>query len=324
VLGLFNTQEVFETINSHLNQSRQDNALVIHSLVNFNEKFILKFLIELKVSNKYLWLHDYSTLCSSITLLRNGIKWCGLPNKNSIACFTCKSYESRNIKDELLKIILDANFNLITPSSSSEAVLKQHPLLKNIKINIFNHMNLKPQSKKQIKLVDKNIKLNIAFCGYNLFHKGWEIFETIVERSIKSEKFNFFHIGNKTDSYTSRNIEFVEATNSIKNPNEMIEKIKYHKIDIVVIPAVWVETFCIIAYEALLAGALVITLDSSGNPATLSSNYSEVYSFKSNEDMINAFTNNKIYDWVTNKRINGVRKYDVTYMDISMYLGNIK
>ncbi len=49
----------------------------------------------------------------------------------------------------------------------------------------------------------------------------------------------------------------------------MIERIAELDIDVAIIWSLWPETFCIAAYEAVAAGAMVVTPSSSGNVARM-------------------------------------------------------
>lgn len=94
----------------------------------------------------------------------------------------------------------------------------------------------------------------------------------------------------------------------------MVQALRKFDIDIVVIPAPWAETFCYVAYEALLAGALIFTLDTSGNVARLADNHREVRVFPSGRTMVDAFVDGTAYDWAKEMFGDGVVNYSGEFL----------
>ncbi len=62
---------------------------LIHTLLG-HKISLLKEYMTLQPAKTMLWLHDYETMCSGYTLLRNELEYCGAPPPNSLACrFVC-------------------------------------------------------------------------------------------------------------------------------------------------------------------------------------------------------------------------------------------
>ena len=307
LLGIFRVEEVFELLSDHLVRTSSESVLTIHSLINFDENFILDLLLPIAFTRRYFWAHDYSVLCAGFNLLRNGISWCGLPPKDSVACYTCSEYTSREKKQVNLSRLIDMGFSFVTPSDAARNVLRASPLFAGVPISVVTHLSLLPQEHIRYKLIESGAKLRVAYCGHPVFHKGWHIFKEIVELSGTTRQYEFYHFGvHKTDLHP---IDFVTVRNNNNSREAMVSALRENDIDIVVIPALWAETFCYVAYEALLAGALVVTLDCSGNVARLSEKQREVKVYPSGKAMVTAFVDNSAYSWAKDLFGNGVETY---------------
>ena len=64
-----------------------------------------------------------------------------------------------------------------------------------------------------------------------------------------------------------------------------IELLMSMDIDILVLPSMWEETFCLTAYEALAAGVEVLCFDKSGNLSALSENLESIKKFNDLDGM---------------------------------------
>jgi hypothetical protein len=312
LLGVLRTEEVLEMLRNHLLESPEANVLTIHSLINFDINYILDLLSPLTFANRYFWAHDYSLLCAEFNLLRNGIAWCGLPPKDSVACYTCTGCSSRDEKELILQQLLDAGYIIVTPSDAARDVLRKSPLLASAEIQVVNHMRLQHGQQTRQKIIDPEAKIRVAFCGHPVFHKGWGVFEQIVEFSVATGRYEYFHFGvHKTSLHATR---FVTVRNSTDSRVDMIDALRENDIDIVVIPAPWAETYCYVAYEALLAGALVLTLDTSGNVSRLAGQHREVRVFPTEHAMIDAFVNGTAYEWARDLFAEGVSTYSSEFL----------
>jgi len=318
LLGIFRVEDVCEVLSDHVVNSSAKSVLAIHSLINFDENFIIDFLQAISFSRRYYWIHDYSIVCSGFNLLRNSISWCGLPPKESAACYTCIEYDSREKKQLIIKRLQDMGVVFITPSEAARDVLRASPLFVDVDIPVVTHLSIHPQEKIRYKLFEPSSKVRVAYCGHPAFHKGWHIFKEIVELSGVIRKYEFFHFGlHKTGLQP---VEFITVRNSNNSRFAMVSALRDYDVDIVVIPALWAETFCYVAYEALLAGALVMTLDISGNVARLSQSQREVAIYSSGQAMVTAFVDASAYNWAKDRFANGVKTYYSEFTGTTAFL----
>jgi hypothetical protein len=107
--------------------------------------------------------------------------------------------------------------------------------------------------------------LRIAYAGMPAAHKGWEIFRGLVARHADDPRYQFVHLGGRTPPGLP--LEFHKVTVTEAAPRAMQQAIETHEIDAVLIWPLCRETFSFIAYEAVAAGAAVMTGPDSGNVA---------------------------------------------------------
>ena len=290
-LGVFRLSGVEDLIRMLIAKQTTDRILIIHSLVNFDEEFIAQRLLSIEWSRKYYWVHDYSVLCSEANLLRNGVTFCGCPPAESVACFTCSGYASRARKERLLSFYREQGLVFLAPSTLARHVFLQGGKAE-YNVRVVNHRSLISTEAVHKKLRGPSDQLRVAFCGYPVFHKGWGVFELLVERSMQTGQYRFFHLGARQRLLNG--VEFVEVASATGAEDRMAEALRLHEIDVVVIASQWPETFCLVAYEAILAGAMVATTDVSGNVATLADSYSQVLKFPSNKALIEGFASGEV------------------------------
>jgi len=113
--------------------------------------------------------------------------------------------------------------------------------------------------------------LRIAYAGMPSAHKGWEIFRGLAACHAGDPRYHFLHLGGRpapTDTVPAPPpMEFHKVTVTEAKPRAMQEAIEHHEADVVVIWPLCRETFSFIAYEAVAAGAALITGPDSGNVA---------------------------------------------------------
>jgi hypothetical protein len=128
---------------------------------------------------------------------------------------------------------------------------------------------------------------------------------------VVSGDYRFYHLG-VHDTHLNA-VEFVHVRNTAESRDAMIKAIRDLEIDIVVVAAQWAETFCYVAYEAILGGALVFTTDVSGNVAALSALTPHVISFPGNHELIEAFTSGRAKEIALAKQEEGLPAYSAEY-----------
>lgn len=310
-IGVFSLADLAEYLGRKIQQSSFYLTLIIHSLINADEFYYLDTLLKISWKRKYYWVHDYSLMCSEFNLLRNGIHPCGFPPENSASCFTCTGFQSRPQKKEILRRLVRNHFVFIAPSEAARSVAASAPFLDKTRIQVVRHITLVKRRKLSRKVIPKKARLRIAFCGHPSFHKGWGIFQKIVERSIHLDRYEFYHFG--VNNSAINGITFVPVQNDSESRDKMVEAIEEHSIHVVVIPAIWKETFCYVAYEAILGGSLVFTTSCSGNVAAISKEIPQVKVFESEFELVNSFSSGRAATEISSYFAKGVPVFKAKY-----------
>jgi len=223
----------------------------------------------------YYWVHDFSSVCPGINLLRNGVEYCHAPPEDSTACAICVYGAARSRNTALLERMFErADFTVVAPSAAAlnlwrrasrlscrDLVAKPHCALD---YSCGEFRRARPASE-----VGSSRAVRAAFAGPPSTHKGGHIFQALVEKAASDKAYAFFHFSNLSGGFGSPRVRRVHAEVSAKRRQAMVELLKEHEIDIVVVPSIWPETFSYVAYEALAAGCDIATLAASGNVAAL-------------------------------------------------------
>lgn len=272
-------------------------GLSIHSLIGHNVNNIIKLCNSLRIREALFWIHDYSSICSGFNLLRNDIKYCGLPISSSQSCQICSYGLSRyDQKNAHMKIFNKMKMTYIAPSETASKIWKKEYGL-NKKVIISPHCSLSYDDSindllnNSVDSIDR--KLNIAFIGHPVFHKGYSIFRELCLRNSHNARYNFYHLGSSRE--LGMNYIYKNITVNVNNLNATIDALKSCDIDIVVIWSVWPETYSFTATEAICAGAKIITNSISGNAYVLAKEYNSLIEFDNIDDLFASFEKENIF-----------------------------
>ncbi|WP_137222107.1 hypothetical protein [Shewanella sp. MEBiC00475] len=307
-----------QKIKKGIKNSNSTFRIVLHALHGHSPEFIIELAKAIKVEKSILWIHDFFTICEGYNLLRNKIEYCGAPEVNSKACGVCVYGQQRQKHisriDQLLTM---SEFVAIAPSNSAAFEWKKsisgRPFENLVDIQVINHIELVNDLNLDAQRNTK--KLNIGFVGYPSFHKGWADFVEFKRQNVASSNYNFFHIGSEqTDELC---LNFVHCAVTKETPDAMVDAIKGAKLDYVYIPAPWPETFNIVCYEAIAAGAKIITHPGSGNVADFVESSGHGLVIESLNELIKTDLN--VLTDTTTKTV-----YDMKYSKMSASLEGIK
>jgi len=237
---------------------------IIHALHGHSPELLINLFSSFKVEESIFWVHDFFSVCEGYNLLRNTIEYCGAPKVTSKACNLCIYGKGRQLHTERLDSLLNAfPTTVICPSEAAkdEWLLGiEGRLLSNISSTIvINHIALHESTKEEAS--DDIIR--VAFLGYPSFHKGGVDFKELVHQTVTKEKYEYYHIGK--EGIKGLPIKFIECSVTKEDQWAMVNTIRENKIDYVFIPAKWPETFNIACYEAISAGAKIISYPDTGN-----------------------------------------------------------
>lgn len=238
---------------------------VIHHLLGHNPEQIAELVKASGTGRCRLWLHDYFTLCPSYVLQRNNVSFCGAPSVTSNACTLCLFGAERVSHLKRMDTFFRAvEVDVISPSQFAADFWSSRTTLSPASMTVLPHATIQWVQHDPQPAAEGRIK--VAYVGYPVPHKGWPVFENIV-RTFRGEdsQFDFLYFG--TSAIGLDQVERVPVRVTAEEPEAMIRALEEHQVDFVLHWASWGETFSFSTFEALTAGACVITNEGSGNVA---------------------------------------------------------
>lgn len=238
---------------------------VIHAVHGHSIDLISELIQTVRRRSTFYWIHDYISICEGYHLLRNHASFCNAPPPSSQACTICIYGESRfNHLKKVGNLFSKFSVHAIAPSDYAAKLWREKTCFKIKSIETINHLKLFKYKRR--KDHNYNDKIRIGFIGFPAYHKGWDDFTILVKALISDTRFEFFHIGAQHSEELP--IKFIQTNtcdgDCLATRNALID----NEIDFVFIPSKWPETYNLVCYEAIAAGAKIITYQSSGNVAT--------------------------------------------------------
>lgn len=239
---------------------------IIHSLLGHSVEWV-KQLTKLGDNRRcWLWLHDFFTLCPSFTLQRNTISYCGAPEQDSNACSICVYSEERTSHVRRIQNFLEeVEVTVISPSEVTRTFwLTKIDFLAD-RVIVVPHVELKWIERATPLKIVRDTPIIIGFLGAPVFHKGWNTFESLARALARDPRFRFIYFGHYKLPLSS--VETFNVHVTVDDEFRMTRAISECQVDFVIHWASWPETFSFTTYEAIAAGAHVLTNSISGNVA---------------------------------------------------------
>lgn len=239
---------------------------IIHSLLGHSVEWVKQLATIGGNRRCWLWLHDFFTLCPSFTLQRNTISYCGAPEKDSNACTICVYSEERMSHVRRIHSLLeDIEVTVVSPSEVTKAFWLSKMDFPADRVIVVPHVDM--------QWFDREIPLNIAcdapitigFLGAPVYHKGWNIFESLAKALANDPRFHFVYFGHYKLPLSG--VETINVHVTAQDEFCMTRALSEYQVDFVIHWASWPETFSFTTYEAIAAGAYVLTNPVSGNVA---------------------------------------------------------
>lgn len=314
ILGSGRHSDIIYALNQIKGIDKVRFDLVIHALHGHSTDAIINLHMAMRIQSSYFWTHDYYSLCPGYTLLRNDVVFCNSPPPASGACNICIYGDERRKHLTLLeKLFSKIDFTVISPSQHTYDLWESFTTL-DFRNHILNpYCKFKPTLTRiylsKIVSIDSPLKrtLKIAFIGHEASHKGWPFFCKFYEHLSVDDRYEFIHLGSNPSGKLDIPIRSVSVT--MNNKDAMTTAIREENIDVAFIWSIWPETFCMAAYEAMAAGALVITPEVSGNVQAMVSKYDAGYVFENEYELINSFKSRddgNIFDDIWRRKLNGI------------------
>ncbi len=232
------------------------DSVHIHHMIG--HYFDIAFVTQKYNINSIITLHDYYSLCPSITMLYCNKKYCGdLESKDCEKCLISTNRASNNIVKEwqadwhnFLKQI----DTVIVPSEDTKERLQA--VYSDIDITAIEHGVNNNKTDLSYSVDDK---LRVAFIGVICLHKGGEIIRKLVKSNI--DKDIEFHVFGKSEY---PDLEQNTSNYIFHGPYERdnLSKLLWeNKINVICFLQIWPETYSYTTNEAVSAGIPVISLD---------------------------------------------------------------
>jgi hypothetical protein len=270
-LGVFAAKTIASALGKAAGAVKAERrSFAIHSLLGHNAAETADILGAAGLREGFFWLHDFASLCAGFHLLRDDVEDCAAPPPGSMACGICiyGTWRARHLAEHE-RLFDRLSLTVVSPSQPTLDLWKARSAYATKAEVVLPHARLVDRGPAAATPPDR--PLRIAYAGMPSAHKGWEIFRGLAERHAGDPRYHFIHLGGRpapADTVPAPPpMEFHKVTVTEAKPRAMQEAIERHEADVVVVWPLCRETFSFVAYEAVAAGAAVVTGPDSGNVA---------------------------------------------------------
>jgi hypothetical protein len=156
-------------------------------------------------------------------------------------------------------------------------------------------------------------RLRVAFLGLPVPVKGWPIFAELANRHADDPRYEFLHLGGRADPGAPA--VFHPAVADADRPEAMREAIEALEVDVALVWPLCRETFSFTAYEAVAAGAAVLTNPDSGNVAAFVAETGQGRVLSGETALAEAFASGEVRALARHRR--KARLYDLAYSGLT-------
>ncbi len=203
------------------------------------------------------WVHDFFALCENPALARSGLEFCGAPPVTSTACRVCSFGAARERHVTRVADFLDATAaSVVAPSEAAADTWAALTGRDRSSMAVVPHGRLRLGSPLPPTSTGRSPRL--AFVGAPLHTKGWDDFVEVARWAASRGDLDAVHMGEHGAGHPG--IPDIPLARG-----GLTDALVEHDIDAVLLWSTVPETFSLVAYEAMAAGALVVTGPASGN-----------------------------------------------------------
>jgi hypothetical protein len=237
-------------------------TFAIHSLLGHTADEVIDILGAVGLTAGWFWLHDFGSLCSGFHLLRNDVQDCGAPPPDSAACTVCLYGPTRGLHlTEHERLFNRLQLTVAAPSRVTLDFWRAS----------WNHLAVGEVVLPHARLVDRgpaplppsDRPFRLAYIGHAADHKGWSIFRDLLLTHEGDPRYEFLHLGIQTPGGLPLSFHEVRVTDA--DPHRMQQVLEDLQVDAALVWPLCRETFSFTAYEAVAAGAAILTNPDSGN-----------------------------------------------------------
>jgi hypothetical protein len=262
-IGAFTAETIAEGLAAARGSGRGRSSFAIHNLLGHQVDEVIAILGAAGLEAGFFWLHDFTSLCAGYQLLRNDVQDCGAPAPDSAACGVCLYGPARMPQvAEYEKLFRKLRLTVVSPSQVTLDFWRaswSYPTAAEV---VLPHVRLK-RSRRAAQAEPGPLRL--AFLGMPSAHKGWPIFAELAADYAADPRYQFLHLGARRDPRAA--VQFHPVSVSLDDPRAMQDALERLEVDVAVIWSIFRETFCFAAYEAVAAGAAIVTGPDSANVA---------------------------------------------------------
>lgn len=239
-------------------------SFAIHSLLGHSVGETVTILASLGLKEGWFWLHDFASLCAGFHLLRDDVQDCAAPPPDSAACGICAygPWRARHLEAHA-ELFAALDLTVVSPSEPTLSLWRRAASYPSRGEIVLPHVSLVARGPAPVAKGRRRFRL--AFAGMPAAHKGWPVFRELAARFGEDPRYEFLHLGGRT--IAGLPIGFTPVTVTAATPKAMQQAIEDAQVDAVLVWPLCRETFSFTAYEAVAAGAAVITNPDSGNVA---------------------------------------------------------
>lgn len=249
--------------------------LVVHCLLGHQIDPLIALHFALRPAAAVFWVNDYEAVCVDYNLLRNDVAFCGGPPLGSLACRICVYGKSR--PDHLMqlgRLFAAIPFHIVAPSNAALAIWHAAARLPHASVQVHEYAQVRVTAVRNglIGATERGSPDNpvrIGFVGYANPNKGWHAFAQIAGAIGHMDCYRLFHFTALPVAPPLPDVETILTKVTPEARNAMTDTLVAASIDLVLVLSTWPETFCLVAYEAIAAGADIIALPGSGNVADM-------------------------------------------------------
>jgi hypothetical protein len=252
-------------------------SFAIHNLLGHSADEVIEVLQAAGLNDGVFWLHDFTSLCAGYQLLRNDVADCGAPPPDSAACGICLYGPARLAQvAEHERLFRTLRLTVASPAQLTLDFWRARSNYPAAATVVHPHVQLTPRPPGKLELgelepskseASEPRPLRLAFLGMPSAHKGWPVFVELATAYAGDPRYRFLHLGARRDPRTT--IAFHPVAVSLADPEAMRRALEVLEVDVALIWSIFRETFCLAAYEAVAAGAAIVTSPESANVAAL-------------------------------------------------------
>jgi len=254
-VGAFAAGTVIRALGAACAGDASGRSFAIHSLLGHEPDETADILAAAGLTEGVFWLHDFASLCAGFHLLRNDVEDCAAPPADSAACGICLygPYRARHV-DGHARLFERLALTVAAPSQATLDLWTRAAPYRAVATAVLPHATLVARGPAP---VGGQRPFRLAYAGLPVPHKGWPIFRALALKFEGDPRYEFLHLGARGDATLP--VRFQEVTRG------MAEALTAAEPDAVLAWPLCRETFSFVAYEAVAAGAAVVTGPDSGN-----------------------------------------------------------